>query len=129
MTGDTWKNLPHKDQLAVLTLSRIVDFFQMVSFQTTCYYQLKAFDPSASEQVLSWQTGAALASFTASQSCTAIPWGYIADAKWGGRKNVLLIGLLGTSLSCVGVAFSTSFVGVVVFRALGGAMNGTVGVV
>lgn len=129
MTGDNWKSLPHKDQLAVLTLSRIVDFFQMVSFQTTCYYQLKAFDPSVSEQVLSWQTGVALASFTASQSCTAIPWGYIADAKWGGRKNVLLIGLLGTSLSCVGLAFSTSFVGVVVFRAVGGTMNGTVGVV
>lgn len=128
-TVDTWKSLPHKDQLAVLTLCRIVDFFQMVSFQTICYYQLKSFDSSVSEQVLSWQTGVALASFTAVQSCTAIPWGYVADAKWGGRKNALLIGLLGTSLSCVGVAFSTSFSGVVIFRALGGAVNGTVGVV
>ncbi|KAI1194379.1 major facilitator superfamily domain-containing protein [Nemania serpens] len=118
-TADTWTSLPHKDQLAVLTLCRIVDFFQMVSFQTICYYQLKSFDSSSSEQVL----------FTAVQSCTAIPWGYVADAKWGGRKNVLLIGLLGTSLSCVGVALSTSFAGVVIFRALGGAANGTVGVV
>ncbi|KAI0509602.1 major facilitator superfamily domain-containing protein [Xylaria bambusicola] len=127
--SDTWKSLPHKDQLAVLTLCRAIDFFQIVSFQTICYYQLKSFDPSATEQVLSWQTGVALASFTASQSCTAIPWGYVADAKWGGRKNVLLIGLMGTSLSCIGVAFSTSFASVVVFRAIGGAMNGTVGVI
>ncbi|KAI1423424.1 major facilitator superfamily domain-containing protein [Xylaria sp. FL1777] len=128
-TSDTWKSLPHKDQLAVLTLCRAIDFFQMVSFQTICYYQLKSFNPAATEQVLSWQTGVALASFTASQACTAIPWGYVADAKWGGRRNVLLIGLLGTSLSCIGVAFSTSFTSVVVFRAAGGAMNGTVGVV
>lgn len=128
-TSDTWKSLPHKDQLAVLTLCRAIDFFQMVSFQTICYYQLKSLNPSATEQVLSWQTGVALASFTASQSCTAIPWGYVADAKWGGRRNVLLIGLIGTSLSCIGVAFSTSFASVVVFRAAGGAMNGTVGVV
>ncbi|KAI0910124.1 major facilitator superfamily domain-containing protein [Ustulina deusta] len=128
-TSDTWKSLPHKDQLAVLTLCRAIDFFQMVSFQTICYYQLKSLNPSATEQVLSWQTGVALASFTASQFCTAIPWGYVADAKWGGRRNVLLIGLIGTSLSCIGVAFSTSFASVVVFRAAGGAMNGTVGVV
>ncbi|KAI1363333.1 major facilitator superfamily domain-containing protein [Xylaria arbuscula] len=126
---DTWESLPHKDQLAVLTLCRAIDFFQMVSFQTICYYQLKSFDSSATEQALSWQTGVALASFTASQCCTAIPWGYVADARWGGRKNVLLIGLVGTSVSCVGVAFSTSFAGVVVFRAVGGAMNGTVGVI
>ncbi|KAI0975547.1 major facilitator superfamily domain-containing protein [Xylaria arbuscula] len=127
--SDTWRDLPHKDQLAVLALCRAIDFFQMVSFQTICYYQLKSFNPSATEQILSWQTAVALASFTASQACTAIPWGYVADAKWGGRKNVLLIGLIGTSLSCLGVAFSTSFASVVIFRAVGGAMNGTVGVV
>ncbi|TGJ82641.1 hypothetical protein E0Z10_g6144 [Xylaria hypoxylon] len=127
-TPDTWKSLPHKDQLAVLTLCRTVDFYQMVSFQIICYYQLKSFNPSATEQVLSWQTGVALASFTASQSCTAIPWGYVADAKWGGRRNVLLIGLVGTSLSCFGVAFSRSFASVVAFRIAGGAMNGTIGV-
>ncbi|KAI0432000.1 major facilitator superfamily domain-containing protein [Xylaria sp. FL1042] len=128
-TPDTWRSLPHKDQLAVLALCSSIDFFQIVSFQTICYYQLKSFNPSATEEVLSWQTGVALASFTASQACTAIPWGYVADAKWGGRRNVLLIGLIGTSLSCLGVAFSTSFASVVIFRALGGAMNGTVGVV
>ncbi|KAI1307515.1 major facilitator superfamily domain-containing protein [Xylaria venustula] len=127
--SDTWRDLPHKDQLAVLALCRAIDFFQMVSFQTICYYQLKSFNPSATEQILSWQTAVALASFTASQACTAIPWGYVADAKWGGRKNVLLIGLIGTSLSCFGVAFSSSFASVVIFRAAGGAMNGTVGVV
>ncbi|KAI0540369.1 major facilitator superfamily domain-containing protein [Xylaria digitata] len=127
--SDTWESLPHKDQLAVLTLCRIIDFFQMVSFQAICYYQLKSFNPSATEQVLSWQTGVALASFTASQACTAIPWGYVADAKWGGRRNALLIGLVGTSLSCLGVAFSRSFTSVVIFRTAGGAMNGTVGVV
>lgn len=49
-TADIWKCLPYKDQLAVLTLCCIVDF-QMMSFQTICYYQLKSFDLSASEQI------------------------------------------------------------------------------
>ncbi|KAF4635231.1 hypothetical protein G7Y89_g2869 [Cudoniella acicularis] len=130
----SWRNLPRKNQLALLALCRVVDFFQLASFQTICYYQLKSFSPSAlatptEEQRLSWQTGVASASFTATQSCTAILWGYIADTKWVGRKNVLLVGLVGTCLSCIGVAFSTSFVSVVIFRACGGMLNGTVGIV
>jgi MFS family permease len=125
----SWRDLPRKDQLAVLAICRVVDFLQIASFQTISYYQLKSFDPSLPEETLSWQTGVAQASFTASQFFTAILWGYIADRKWCGRKNVLLFGLVGTGLSCSALAFSKHFLWMVVFRALGGASNGTVGVV
>ena len=41
---------------------------------------------------------------------------------------MLLIGLFGTCLSCVGFGFSRSFYQAAIFRVLGGALNGNVGV-
>ncbi|KAI1275441.1 hypothetical protein F5Y07DRAFT_177115 [Xylaria sp. FL0933] len=59
------------------------NFFLIASFQTTYYYQLKSFNPSATELALFWQKGAAPTSFVASQASTAIPWGNVADARCG----------------------------------------------
>ncbi|KAK3383932.1 major facilitator superfamily domain-containing protein [Lasiosphaeria ovina] len=55
-------------------------------------------------------------------------WGRIADSEHFGRKTVLLIGLGGTMLSCIGFGFSTTFWQALVFRSLGGITNGNVGV-
>lgn len=125
----SWNSLPQKQQLGILTLCRIVDYMQVVSFQTVCYYQLNSFDQSLSEQTLSWQSGVASGSFSGAQILTSIIWGVIADADWCGRKNVLLIGLCGTGISCLGLAFSESFKGVVICRLLAGACHVTIGVV
>jgi MFS family permease len=61
------------------------------------FYQLKWFDPSLSDAVISSQAGILHASFTAAQLLTALLWGRIADSEYAGRKTVLLIGLVGTS--------------------------------
>jgi MFS family permease len=53
-------------------------------------------------------------------------WGRASDH--GGRKRVLLIGLSGTMISCLGFGFSTTFWQALIFRMLGGALNGNVGV-
>jgi MFS family permease len=124
----SWSNLPRKGQLCILAFCRVFDFMQVASFQTVCYYQLKSFDPSLSEETLSWQTGIASSSFSGAQIFTAIIWGRVADSEWAGRKSVLLIGLLGTGLSCIGLAFSRSFLMMVFFRLFAGALNGTVGI-
>jgi MFS family permease len=124
----SWGNLPRKGQLCILTFCRLFDFMQVASFQTVCYYQLKSFDSSLSEETLSWQTGMASSSFSGAQIFTAIIWGRVADSKWAGRKRVLLIGLLGTGLSCIAMAFSRSFLTLVLCRLLAGALNGTVGI-
>ena len=52
----------------------------------------------------------------------------MADNEKVGRKTVLLIGLMGTCISCVGFGFSRSFWQAAVFRTMGGALNGNVGV-
>lgn len=125
----TWMSLPRKGQLALLGLCRVFDFLQIASLQAYMFYQLKSFDENLSDSDVSTQAGILQGAFTAAQFATAIPWGRVADAQWGGRKFVLLVGLIGTAISCLGVAFATSFAQAVFWRSFGGAINGTVGII
>lgn len=123
----TWLNMPNKRALTILALSRLVDFWQMASLQSYMVEQLRSFDIGIPAASLSYQAGVLQGSFTFAQIVTSILWGRAADSPLVGRKTVLLIGLLGTGVSCIGVAFSRSFVEMVMWRVLGGAVNGTVG--
>lgn len=123
-----WKDLPHKGQLVILTMARLSEPLTQTSLQAYMFYQLKSFDPSLTDSAIAAQAGLLQGSFTAAQFVTAVLWGRVADSDWGGRKMVLLIGLLGTCLSCVGFGFSRSFLQAAIFRTLGGALNGNVGV-
>lgn len=123
----SWATLPHKGQLAVLAFSRFVDFFQMASLQTYMVHQLKSFDAALPDSSISHQAGVLQGSFTAAQIVTAVVWGRVADAPWCGRKRVLLVGLVGTAFSCIGVGFSQTFLQATLWRMFGGAINGTIG--
>ncbi|KAI0908062.1 major facilitator superfamily domain-containing protein [Ustulina deusta] len=125
----TWMSLPRKDQLAILFLSRLVDFLQVASLQAYVFYQLKSFDDTLSDAQISSQAGLLQGAFTGAQVLTAFLWGKAADASWCGRKNVLIIGLFGTAISCVGYGFATSFWAAAFWRAAGGGINGTVGII
>jgi Na+/melibiose symporter-like transporter len=123
-----WSSLPKKGQLALLTASRLAEPLTQTSLQSYMFYQLKSFNPSQSDADTSSQAGMLLAAFTVAQFVTAMPWGRAADSERMGRKRVILIGLLGTMVSCIGFGFSRSFGEVVFWRCLGGALNGNVGV-
>ena len=123
-----WSDLPNKQQLAILTLARLSEPLTQTSLQAYMFYQLRSFDPGLPDSTISSQAGILQGSFTAAQFITAMVWGRIADSDKVGRKRVLLVGLLGTCISCVGFGFSRSFVQAAVFRTLGGALNGNVGV-
>lgn len=124
----TWLSLPRKRQLAILFLSRLFDFLQIASLQAYMFYQLKSFDPGLSDAAISGQAGLLQGCYTAAQVATAIFWGKVADARWGGRKMVLLIGLGSAAFSCVGFGFSRTFAQAAAFRIIGGGLNGTVGI-
>lgn len=64
------------------------------TIQTYMFYQLKFFNPSISDSLLSTQVGIIVGAKTAAQVCTGMLWGRLADSEWGGRKTVLMIGLL-----------------------------------
>ncbi|GAB7337866.1 hypothetical protein MBLNU457_4261t2 [Dothideomycetes sp. NU457] len=119
----TWSNMPNKGQLAILALSRFVDFFQMAALQTYMVHQLKSFDPSLPDSTISHQAGVLQGSFTAAQIITSILWGRAADQPGVGRKLVLLIGLIGTGITMLGVGFSTTYSQAVFWRVIGGAVN------
>ncbi|PBP19046.1 major facilitator superfamily transporter [Diplocarpon rosae] len=116
----TWSSLPHKSQLAILTLARLSEPLSYL------FYQLRFFDRSLPASTIASQAEIMQGSFAAAQLCTAMLWGRFSDG--GGRKRVLLIGLTGTMISCLGFGFSRTFWQALVFRMLGGALNGNVGV-
>jgi hypothetical protein len=145
----TWMSLPHKSQLVILTMARLSEplvqtslrvsqppssphgpdtrhVTGLMNFQSYLFYQLKSFDQSLPDSVIASQAGIMQGAFAAAQLCTAMLWGRFSDA--GGRKRVLLMGLSGTMLSCVGFGFSRTFWQALIFRMMGGALNGNVGV-
>jgi hypothetical protein len=124
----TWRSLPRKDQLVVLTLARLSEPLTQTSLSAHMFYQLKSFDTSLPDSTIASQGGILQASFPAAQFITAVLWGRAADMDWTGRKRVLLIGLFGTCLSCLGFGFATSFKQAMFFRIIGGAVNGNIGV-
>jgi MFS family permease len=63
------------------------------------FYQLRFFNPSASEALISTQAGIIVGSKTAAQVCTGMLWGRLADSEYGGRKTVLMIGLICSGMS------------------------------
>lgn len=123
----TWMSIPRKDQLSILFLCRVVDFLQVASLQAYVFYQLKSLDDSLSDAEVSTQAGLLQGCFTGSQVLTAVLWGKAADASWCGRKMVIMVGLGGTAVSCLGYGFATSFFWAAFWRAFGGGINGTVG--
>ena len=123
-----WHDLPKKSQLAILTVARLSEPLTQTSLQAYMFYQLKSFGPSIPTATISAQAGMLQGSFTAAQFLTAMMWGQMADKESVGRKRVLLIGLVGTGISCVGFGFSRTFWQAMICRTLGGALNGNVGV-
>ncbi|CAK7200850.1 hypothetical protein SEUCBS139899_003549 [Sporothrix eucalyptigena] len=123
-----WRDLPEKGQLTVLTLARLSEPLVQTSLQSYMFYQLQSFRPDLPSSTIASQSGILHASFTAAQFLTAMFWGRLADSPRFGRKTVLMIGLAGTMLSCLGFGFSQSFWQALFFRSIGGATNGNVGV-
>lgn len=119
----SWSQLPRKDQLVILTLARLSEPLTQTSLQSYMFYQLRSFAPDAPDATISYQAGLLQAAFTGAQFCTAIMWGRLADSERMGRKKVILVGLLGTTIGCLGFGFSSSFAMAFFWRMLGGGKS------
>jgi hypothetical protein len=64
------------------------------SYQSYIFYQLRVFSPSATDAFISTQAGTLISAKTAAHVCTGMLWGRAADSERGGRKIVLLVGLV-----------------------------------
>jgi hypothetical protein len=124
----SWRSLPRKDQLFIITLARLSEPLTQTSLGSYLFYQLQSFDPSLPESTIAYQAGIIQAAFPFAQFLTAMLWGRFADSPHGGRKLAINIGLLGTMCSIIGFGFSHRFGVAVAFRFFGGALNGNIGI-
>ncbi|KAF2109623.1 major facilitator superfamily domain-containing protein [Lophiotrema nucula] len=125
----SYKSLPHKDQLLILMLSRFTEPLTTSSIQSYLFFQLQHFDPSATAATISRQAGVIVGCKTAAHVCTGMVWGALADRSSIGRKNVLVTGLLATSVATLGYGFSKTFAQALMWQMLDGALNATIAMV
>ncbi|EKD15383.1 uncharacterized protein L3040_001750 [Drepanopeziza brunnea f. sp. 'multigermtubi'] len=79
------------------------------------------------ESDASFYAGLLISAFALAESMTGMFWGSLSDSV--GRKPVLLAGCTGTMLSMIMVGFSKNIWMAVAGRALGGFLNGNIGVI
>ncbi|KAF7555543.1 hypothetical protein G7Z17_g2084 [Cylindrodendrum hubeiense] len=124
----SWTSIPRKGQLAIMVFARLAEPLSERSLTSYLFYQLKWLEPSLNDAEIAKTAGYLTATFAAAQCITSMWWGHAADSPLFGRKRVLIIGLVGTTLSAIGMGFSTSIYFAFFFRFLAGALNGNVGV-
>lgn len=78
------------------------------------------------EAKISMYAGMLITAFALCEASTGMVWGRISDKI--GRKPVLIMGLVGTAISMILFGFSKSLWSAIIARALGGLLNGNVGV-
>lgn len=124
----SWRSIPNKGQLAMIVFARLAEPLAARSLTSYLFYQLRWFDPQLPDSEIASRAGLLTAAFSAAQCVTAMLWGHAADSPLFGRKRVLLIGLLGTCISALGMGFARSYATAVFFRCVQGALNGNIGV-
>lgn len=75
----------------------------------------------------SFYAGILISAFSLAEALTGMFWGGLSDRL--GRKPVLISGCIGTMLSLIMVGLAPNFWVALAGRALGGALNGNIGVI
>jgi MFS family permease len=90
------------------------------------YRMIESFDIANNENQTSMYAGMLITAFAFAEFSTGMLWGRVSDRI--GRKPVLIMGLFGTAISMITFGFSKSLPTAIISRALGGLLNGNVGV-
>lgn len=124
----SWAAMPQKGQLALLTLARLVEALSGGSRQSFIIFQLRSFGqadgtmPSTATIALQLSLLRSVAALP--QLVTATLWGVLADHPRIGHKKVILLGLLISAISSIGMAFTRSFAGAVAWQLFDGLSAG-----
>ncbi|EPS26019.1 hypothetical protein POX_c04395 [Penicillium oxalicum] len=113
-------------QLFLLAICRVAEPIALTSIFPYSWVMVKDFH-MASGSDASFYAGVLISAFSLAEAMTGMFWGSLSDRV--GRKPVLLSGCFGTMLSLLLVGFAPNFWVALLGRALGGALNGNIGVI
>lgn len=107
-------------------LCRICEPIAFMSIFPYIYYMISSFNITQDDRKIAVYAGMVTSSFAFAEFSTGVMWGRLSDRI--GRKPVLILGLAGTGLSMIVFGFAPSLPAALVARALGGLLNGNIGV-
>lgn len=90
------------------------------------YYMVESFHVTDNDQKIAVFAGMITSAFTFAEFSSGLFWGRLSDRI--GRKPVLIMGLIGTAMSMLVFGFSPNLTTAMIARALGGLLNGNIGV-
>lgn len=118
--------LPHL-QIAIVLLLQICEPLTSQSILPYINQLVASLDITGGDpKKVGYYAGLIESLFFATEALCVLQWSRLSDHV--GRKPVLLIGLLGTTLSMLSFGLSTTFWGLVISRCLCGLLNGNIGV-
>lgn len=115
-----------KQQMLVLAICRICEPIAFMGIFPYVYFMVRDFHITDDPNRIAFYAGLVTSAFTFAEFSTGFLWGRLSDRI--GRKPVILTGLTGTALSVLMFGFSKSLTMALTARALGGLLNGNMGV-
>lgn len=113
--------------LTVVAICRISEPIAFMSIFPYIYYMVKSFHITEDDKQISFYAGLVISAFALGEAMSSSIWGRLSD-KFG-RKPILLTGLGGTGLSMLIFGFAQNLQTAMIARALGGLLNGNIGVI
>ncbi|KAL2871890.1 MFS transporter [Aspergillus lucknowensis] len=123
--GGDWSAFPIR-QLFVLALCRICEPIAFMSIFPYVYHMVEWFKVTGDDRRIALYAGLITSSFTFAEFSAGMFWGRMSDRI--GRKPVLVMGLIGTAISMIVFGFAPNLPTAMIARALGGLLNGNIGV-
>ncbi|KAJ5131369.1 uncharacterized protein N7515_007408 [Penicillium bovifimosum] len=124
-SGEDFSTFPVR-QLFVLALVRICEPIAFMSIFPYVYHMVESFHVTDNDRQIALYAGMITSSFTFAEFSAGMFWGRMSDRI--GRKPVLIMGLVGTAISMVVFGFAPNLATAMIARALGGMLNGNIGV-
>lgn len=115
--------------VALLTLPGLCRICEPIAFMSIfpyIYYMIESFDITNDHNRIALYAGLVTSVFAAAECLGAGFWGNLSDRL--GRKPILLTGLAGTGISMLMFGFAPNLPIALFARAVGGALNGNIGV-
>ncbi|PLN82907.1 MFS transporter [Aspergillus taichungensis] len=113
-------------QLSLLAICRVAEPIALTSIFPYSWVMVKDMDVANGADA-SFYAGILVSAFSLAEALTGMFWGGLSDRV--GRKPVLLSGCFGTILSLLVVGLASNFWVALAGRALGGFLNGNIGVI